>query len=194
MSAAENVISIGVCATGTVLGATVSALVYSAMITSGEITASVTSSGINITGELIAKGTEYFAGKTAGDTIRTITKASSAIAKPTIANSSKTFAAGMSLIAGTVTAITTSAIIYGAKGIGSTIYNYSDYYKGKLAQKVQYPVEMSVKEMEEEGIFFIEDTTTAHPNGHASPNATATICENRGLLMDKGDNNDNNDN
>lgn len=163
MSAAENVISIGVCATGTVMGATVSALVYSAMITSGEITASVASTGIDITGEIIAKGTEYIAGKAAGDTIRTIAKASSTIAKPTIANSSKTFAAGMSLIAGTVTALTTSAIVYGAKGVGSAIYNYADYYKGRLAKKVQYPIEMTAKEMEGEGIFFIEDIVDERP-------------------------------
>jgi hypothetical protein len=130
-------------ATGGIIGATVSALVYSAITTTGDIAASVTSSGISLTGEAIALGTEYIAGTMAGNSVRVATRTTSAIAGPTISTSSRTVAAGVALISGAVAAITTSLVIYGAHQAGSYLYSCTEKYKQKVAEKIQYPMDIS---------------------------------------------------
>jgi hypothetical protein len=130
-------------ATGGIIGATVSALVYSAITTTGDIAASVTSSGISLTGEAIALGTEYIAGTMAGNSVRVATRTTSAIAGPTISTSSRTVAAGVALISGAVAAVTTSLVIYGAHQAGSYLYSCTEKYKQKVAEKIQYPMDIS---------------------------------------------------
>ncbi len=130
-------------ATGGIIGATVSALVYSAITTTGDIAASVTSSGISLTGEAIALGTEYIAGTMAGNSVRVATRTTSAIAGPTISTSSRTVAAGVALISGAVAAVTTSLVIYGAHQAGSYLYSCTEKYKQKVAEKIQYPIDIS---------------------------------------------------
>jgi hypothetical protein len=128
--------TLSICTAGTIVGASVSAIVYSAIYTAGELTGTITSSGISITGQIIAKGTDYIAGSTTGDVIRGFSSATSAIAGPTISSTSRTAAAGISVIAGAGAALTTSAIVYSAK----EAYAYIQRYKEKVAQQVQYPI------------------------------------------------------
>lgn len=129
------------CTTGTIVGATVSALVYSAIQTTGELTASATSTGINLTGEMIALGADYIAGSMAGNTVRAFTHTAGALTGPAIKTTSQTAALGFSVLAGTMSALTTSLIIYGTKEIVSYTSKVTGDYKEILAKKVQYPVE-----------------------------------------------------
>jgi hypothetical protein len=128
--------TLSICTAGTIVGASVSAIVYSAIYTAGEITGSLTSSGISISGQIVAKGADYVVGSITGDAIRGFSSATSAVAGPTISSTSRTAAAGISVIAGAGAALTTSAVIYGAK----EAYAYIQRYKEKVAQQVQYPV------------------------------------------------------
>ena len=130
------------CSTGTIIGATVSAIVYSAISTTGDVTASITRTGIGVTGEIVAKGVEYVVGPIVGDTIRVFSTATGAVVEPTIKTTSRTTAAGLSILAGASAALTTSIAIYGAKELFTYLEKYTEGYKRKLAQQVQYPVEM----------------------------------------------------
>jgi hypothetical protein len=137
-----------ICATGTLVGATVSALVYSTLATTGDLTASLASSSISTGGELVAKGAELIAGPIAGSTIRAFTKTGSTLVKPAIENSSRTTAAGVSVLAGAGAALTTSAIIYGTKGLGNLIYKYTtEYIVPTVMTKIQYPIEAKDEEI-----------------------------------------------
>jgi hypothetical protein len=139
---------------GTLVGATVSALVYTTLITTGEFAASAAGTGIELTGSALAYGTELVAGSDsiAGTTIRTLSRTYSAIARPAIANGSRLGALGISLLAGTGAAVTTSALLYGGKQTGSYLYscmeqaqrvwtNKIENYKTAIATRIQQPVE-----------------------------------------------------
>ena len=88
-------------------------------------------------------GTEYIAGTMAGNSVRVATRTTSAIAGPTISTSSRTVAAGVALISGAVAAVTTSLVIYGAHQAGSYLYSCTEKYKQKVAEKIQYPMDIS---------------------------------------------------
>ncbi len=141
----SDIFTMTIGATGGIVGATVSALVYSAITTTGDIAASVTSSGISLTGEAIALGTEYVAGTMAGNSVRVAAKTTSTIVGPTISTSSRTVAAGVALISGAVAAITTSLIMYSTQQAGSYLYSCTEKYKQKVAEKIQYPVDITTE-------------------------------------------------
>lgn len=142
-SKSNDIYTMTMSASGGIIGATVSALVYSAITTTGDIAASITSSGISLTGEAIALGTEYIAGTMAGNSVRIATRATSSIAGPTISTSTRTAAAGIALISGAVAAVGTSLVIYGAQQAGSYLYSCTEKYKQKVAEKIQYPIDIS---------------------------------------------------
>lgn len=141
----SDIFTMTVSATGGIVGATVSALVYSAIVSTGDIAASVTSSGISLTGEAIAFSTEYIAGTMAGNTVRVAARTTSAIAGPTISTSSRTVAAGIALISGAIAAVTTSLVVYGTQQAGSYLYSCTEKYKQKVAEKIQYPVDITTE-------------------------------------------------
>ncbi len=129
-------------ATGSIVGASVSAIVYSSIVASGEITGSLVSSGINASGAVVGYGTELVAGTVAGNSVRALASVSGSVAKPLISSSSRTFAVGISLIAGAISAIATSAIMYGTKEAGTYIYSKVEDYKHHIAEKIQHPEEV----------------------------------------------------
>jgi hypothetical protein len=155
----ENSTNLTVCTTGTIIGATVSAIVYSTVQTTGELTASVATSGINLTGEAIALGTDYLAGSVTGNTVRALTHTASALTAPTIRSTSQAVALGLSVLAGTMTALTTSLFIYGTKEVINYTSNITEKYKETLARKVQYPVESSenIIELEDEPLLLTDE-------------------------------------
>lgn len=130
-------------APGTFVGATVSAIVFTTLTTTGEIAAAATGTGIELTGNVLAYGTELAVGSLAANTIRNMARTYSAVARPTISNSSRLGALGLSVIAGASAAFTTSAIIYGGKQVGSYLYSCYEDYKQKVAHTIQHPIELS---------------------------------------------------
>ena len=106
-----------------VISTAVSSVVYSTLTTSGDIAASATKSGINIAGSVIGYGTELVAGYAAGATVRCIANTYGSATKHTISKSSRIGAVGLSLLAYTGTAFTTSAIIHGGNMLTSS-YHY----------------------------------------------------------------------
>lgn len=130
-------------APGTLVGATVSAIVFTTLTTTGEIAAAATGTGIELTGNVLAYGTELTIGTLAANNIRTISRTCSAIARPTITNTSRLSALGISVLAGTGAAFTTSAIIYGGKQVSSYLYSCYEDYKQKIANTIQQPIEIS---------------------------------------------------
>lgn len=164
-------------ATGGIIGATVSALVYSAITTTGDIAASITSSGISLTGEAIALGTEYIAGTMAGNSVRIATRTSSSIAGPTISSSTRTAAAGIALISGAVAAVGTSLVIYSAHQAGSYLYSCTEKYKQKVAEKIQYPIDITEfeKGTVEELISFDDENELIHHTPLLLTNDTITV-------------------
>jgi hypothetical protein len=148
-------------APGTLIGATVSAIVYTTLSTSGEIAAAVTGTGIELTGNLIAYGTELAVGSIPANTIRMAAKTYGAIARPTISNSSRIGALGISVLAGTGAAFTTSALIYGGKQVSYYLYSCIEDYKQKIAQKIQYQIqpemELFIKDIDEDELQIIEE-------------------------------------
>jgi hypothetical protein len=151
-------------APGALVGATVSAIVYTTLSTTGEVVASVTGTGIEFGGNLIAYGTELAIGSIPAHTVRMAAKTYGALARPTISNTSRLGALGISVLAGTGAAFTTSALIYGGKQLGSYLYSYIEEYKQKIAQKIQYPIEsekiLLLKDIEED-IQIIEEEREA---------------------------------
>jgi len=130
-------------APGTFIGATVSAIVFTTLTTTGEIAAAATGTGIELTGNVLAYGTELTVGSFAATTVRNMARTYSAVARPTISNTSRITALGVSVVAGAGAALTTSAIIYGSKQIGSYLYSCYEEYKQKIANKIQQPIELS---------------------------------------------------
>jgi hypothetical protein len=149
-------------APGTIVGATVSALVYTTLSTTGELAAAATGTGIELTGNILAYGTELAAGSIPAATIRAAGKTYGALAKPTISNASRLGALGISVLAGSTAALATSAIVYGSKCTGSYLYSYFKDYKQKIAKKIQYPIETNEK------LFIIEDDAKHFQQGVSS--------------------------
>lgn len=141
-------------APGAFVGATVSAIVFTTLSTTGEIAASATGTGIELTGNLIAYGTELAIGSIPAHTVRMAAKSYGAIARPTISNTSRLGALGISVIAGAGAALTTSAVIYGSKTLGSYLYSCVEDYKQKVALKIQHPIPIS----DDIELLTIEDT------------------------------------
>lgn len=144
-------------APGTFVGATVSAIVFTTLTTTGEIAASATGSGIELTGNLLAYTTELAVGSFAATTIRSMARTYSAVAQPAIRNTSRLGALGISVLAGTGAAFTTSAILYGGKKVGSYLYSCYEDYKQKVANNIQYPIESSSEILAIDDIQLIED-------------------------------------
>jgi hypothetical protein len=130
-------------APGTFVGATVSAIVFTTITTTGEIAAASIGTGIDLTGNILAYGTELTVGSFAATTIRNMTRTYSAIARPTISNTSRISALGISVVAGAGAALTTSILIYGGKQFGSYLYSCYEEYKQKVANTIQHPIELS---------------------------------------------------
>ena len=150
-------------APGAIIGATVSAIVYTTLSTTGEVAAAATGKGIELGGNLLAYGTELAFGAIPAHTVRIASKTYSAIAKPTISNTSRLGALGISVIAGAGAAFTTSAIIYGSKLAGSYLYSYIEDYKQRMAHRIQCPIEAENKILLiEDGIMLIEDEPPKH--------------------------------
>jgi hypothetical protein len=130
-------------APGTFVGATVSAIVFTTITTTGEIAAAGIGTGIDLTGNILAYGTELTVGSFAATTIRNMTRTYSAIAKPTISNTSRISALGISVVVGASAALTTSILIYSGKQFGSYLYSCYEEYKQKVANTIQHPIELS---------------------------------------------------
>lgn len=133
----DSIIMFTMSATGVIVGATVSALVYTTLSTGGDAAAAVTSSGIELAGSVIGYGADLIVGKPAGSAVRGIAKGYSTIVRPAISSTSRFGATGVSILAGTGAAITTNAIVYGGKKVGSYIYSRIEDYKKRTAIKVQ---------------------------------------------------------
>lgn len=134
---------LSITAAGTIVGATVSAIVFTTLTTTGEIAAAVTGTSIELTGNVLAYGTELTVGSFAADTIKSLSRTYSAVARPTISNTSRLGALGLSVIAGAGAAFTTSVLIYGGKQTGSYLYSFYEDYKQKVANTLQHPIEIS---------------------------------------------------
>lgn len=151
-------------APGTFVGATVSAIVYTTLSTTGEIAAASIGTGIELTGNILAYGTELAIGSLPAHTVRMAAKTYGAVARPTISNTSRLGALGISVLAGAGAAFTTSAIIYGSKKATAYLYSCIEDYKQKVAQKIQYPIELESKILLiEDGIQIIEDEEPQKP-------------------------------
>lgn len=133
-----SIIMFTMSATGAVIGATVSALVYTALSTGGEIAATATGTGIELAGTALGYGADLIIGAPAGITIRAMANGYSAVARPTISTTSKIGAAGISVLAGAGAALTTNALVYGGKKMGSFVYSSIEDYKHRVAAKVQH--------------------------------------------------------
>lgn len=133
---------ISVSAPGTLVGATVSAIVYTTLSTTGEIAAVATGTTIELSGNILAYGAEFTLGSIPAQTIRVAAKTYGALARPAISNSSRLGALGISVIAGTGAALTTSALIYGGKQTHAFLYSCIENYKQTVPLKIQYPIEL----------------------------------------------------
>ena len=134
----SSVLMFTMSATGAVVGATVSALVYTALSTSGEIAATATGNSIELAGTAIGFGADLMVGSAAGATVRALANGYSAVARPAISSTSKIGAAGISVLAGAGAALTTNALVYGGKKVGSYLYSRLEDYKHRVAVKVQH--------------------------------------------------------
>lgn len=114
-------------AAGTFIGATVTAIVYTTLSTTGEIAAAAAGTGIELTGSVLALGTELIAGSLAGNTVRTMAKTYGAVTRPAISQGSKLGALGLSVLAGTIAAVGTTAVV----NSGSYLYSCYEEYKQK---------------------------------------------------------------
>lgn len=112
---------------GTFIGGTVTAIVYTTLSTTGEIAAAAAETGIELTGNVLALGTELIAGTLAGNTVRTMAKIYGAVTRPVISNGTKLGALGVSVLAGTIVAATTTAVVNSS----SYLYSYYEEYKEK---------------------------------------------------------------
>ena len=109
--------------TSNIVGITISSFIYSTITTTGDITASATKTGIDIAGNILGYGTDLVAGPIAGSTVRCLANSYGSVTKHTISKSSRIGAIGISLIAYTGSALTTTAIIHGSNILANS-YNY----------------------------------------------------------------------
>ena len=116
---------------GTLIGGTVTAIVYTTLSTTGEIAAAAAETGIELTGNVLALGTELIAGTLAGNTVRTMAKIYGAVTRPVISNGTKLGALGVSVLAGTIVAATTTAVVNSS----SYLYSYYEEYKQKKSEE-----------------------------------------------------------
>ena len=146
-------------APATFVGATVTAIVYTTITATGDIAASATGTGIELTGTLLGYGTELLAGPHAGNTIRSIARTYSAVARPAITATSRFGAIGISALAGTGAALTTNAIWYGGEKLGYFLYSYYKDYKQKIIENLQSsnPITEDIILIEDNDIILIED-------------------------------------
>lgn len=145
-------------APGTFVGAAVSAIVYTTLSTTGEIAAAGVGTGIELSGNILAYGTELAIGSIPAHTLRMAAKTYGAVARPAISNTSRLGALGISVLAGAGAALTTSAMIYGSKRAMDYLYSCIEDYKQKVAYKIQHPIELESKILLiEDGIQMIED-------------------------------------
>lgn len=144
-------------APGTLIGATVSAIVYTTLSTTGDIAAVATSTGIELTGNVLAYGTELMIGSIPAATVRTAANTYGTLAKPAITTASRLGALGISVVAGTGAALATNAIVYGGKYASSYLYSCIEDYRQKIAKKIQYPIPSN------ENIYIIEDEIKHSP-------------------------------
>lgn len=138
-------------APGAIIGATVSAIVFTSLNTVGEVIAVATGTGIQVSGTILAYGTELTVGTLAANSIRTAARTYSAVATPAISNTSRLGALGISILAGTGAAFTTSAVIYGGKQVSSYLYSCYEDYKQRIARTIQHPIELDTE------VLLIED-------------------------------------
>ena len=153
-------------APATFVGATVTAIVYTTISKTGDIAASATSSGIELTGNLLGYGTELVAGPNAGNTVRSMARTYSAVARPAITATSRFSAIGISALAGTGAALTTNAIWYGGEKLGSFLYSYYKDYKQKIIENLQSsnPLTDDIILIEEEDdVLLIENNPPLEP-------------------------------
>jgi hypothetical protein len=129
-----------VSAAGTYVGSAVSNLVYNALVTSAEAAASATESSIRFTGDMLGLGTDLVVGPLAGNAVRAAARGYGAVTKPVITTSARLGAAGLSVVAGTGAAYTTTALLYGGRKLGSYLRSYYVNYKKGVAAKIQYPI------------------------------------------------------
>ena len=129
-----------VTAAGTYVGSAVSNLVYNAIVTSAEAAASATESSIRFTGDMIGLGTDLVVGPLAGNAVRVAARGYGAVTKPVITTGAKLGAAGLSVLAGTGAAYTTTALVYGGRKLGAYLHNYYVNYKKGVAANIQYPI------------------------------------------------------
>jgi hypothetical protein len=152
-------------APGTFVGATVSAIVYTTLSTTGEIAAAATGTGIELTGNILAYGTELALGSIPAHSVRLASKAYGAVARPAISSSTRIGALGISVLAGAGAAFTTSAVIYGSKKAITYLYSCIEDYKQKVAYKIQHPIEVENKVLLiEDEIQLIEDEDPVKPS------------------------------
>jgi len=138
----NNVFSITISSPSNIIGATVSAVVYTALTTTGEMVALGTGTGIEYTGRILGYGTDVIAGQMMGDAVRTLATTYSEYTMPTIRNTSRMSALGISVLAGATTAFTTNAVIYGTKCIGTYLYNFAKSYERNVLSTIQCPTEV----------------------------------------------------
>jgi hypothetical protein len=146
-------------APATIVGATVSAIVFTTLNTTGEIVASITGTGIELSGNILAYGTEIVGGTIAASSVRSMIGTYGDIVKPVIRNSSRIGALGISVLAGATAAFTTSALVYGGKQVSSYLYSHYEDYKQNVVNKIQYPISLSTITilLIEDDILLIED-------------------------------------
>jgi hypothetical protein len=167
-------------ATGTVVGATVSALVYTALSTGGELAATATGTGIELAGAAIGYGADLAIGSAAGSTVRALANGYSAVARPAISSTSKLGAAGISVLAGAGAALTTNALVYGGKKVGSYLYSRVEDYKYRVATKVQH--ETPLDEFSDAEIIMFDEKGRAV---YLLPTGEELLCGNESDIVKK---------
>lgn len=151
-------------APSTIVGTTVSAIVYTTIVTGGEIVAEMSNIGIKVSANLIGYGTDIVAGTIAGNAVRNAGYAYSSITKPLIANTSRAGALGISILAGTGSALATNAIIYGSHTISSYFTSYINTCKKHITSMIQYPVPLHTTVIDtEDGLQLLYDNCDDEP-------------------------------
>lgn len=146
-------------APATLAAVTVTAIVYTTITTTGDIAAATTEAGIELSGNILGYGAELLAGTIAGNTVRCMAKSYSALIKPVITNASRFSALGISFLAGSGAALTTSALYYTSEKVSSYMYSY---YKHRI--QIPSPITHNIILIQDnnEDILLIEDIPTIH--------------------------------
>ncbi len=113
----------------TVVGSSVSSAVYTSIVTTGDLSASALGRGINYLGKGIGYSAELLGGNRVATLARAAGEAGEFIAAPAIRASSKTFAFGTSIVAGTLAGLVTAGIAHGSVALYD--YGVSAYERYK---------------------------------------------------------------